>query len=417
MPQPQPSDTSDALQKLTIRDSCLESGREPSVALPLVSREDQIAGLLDSEGNDQSQASENSGQLHLSSPVNAEQRSNWDLVRSNEAASEVSSPPPPPPDTWDSLATRSLASLSELAFDAQAIDSLDWITEILRSYTCLDDFLAKAPKELMFWFFQQRKTFLSQKTMTKWSRDNLDDYILLPAQNGFVSRSECFFMSHFWLTQDHPDPDGECLRLLQAELRPQHWSYIWVDWTCIPQSPRTQAEETYFLRSLGTMPGIVRNCAFIWFYPPFEARLWILFEIAEFTLTSIVEFEATPDIREFKDHIRQMVDTSVRSVLDKYGYKCTHNRDKAFLTSWLEILILLRRLSVEIDDIRRIMDHLTWFQTTQVIIVKAPGAVFELCKFQGTFILNGERYKFTPFPKWVSSPIINHDTFPFVKGY
>ena len=192
--------------------------------------------------------------------------------------------------------------------------------------------------------------------MTKWSRDVLDNYVLLPATPGFVSRRECFFVSHFWRTQEHPDPDGVYLRLHQAELQPQHWSYIWVDWTCIPQSPHSQAEEAYFLRSLETMSGIIRNCGFAWFYPPFEARMWILYEVTEFALTSSEDFEATPDIREFKDHVQEMVQTSVRSVLDKYSYRCTYDRDKAFLTSWLEILVLLTKLRIGIVDIRRLMD-------------------------------------------------------------
>jgi len=321
------------------------------------------------------------------------------------AVSEVSSSAPPPSVTWDSLVIRSIEASEVLARDVQGINKRI-VIEALQGYTCLDDFFCKAPNFMMFWFFQRRDAFLSQESMTKWSRNVLNDYVLLPAANGFVNRNECFFVSHFWRTQDHPDPDGECLRLLQAELQPQHWSYIWVDWTCIPQSPRSQAEEAYFIRSLETMSGIIRNCGFIWFYPPFEARMWILYEIAEYALTSSGNFEATPDIREFKDHVQEMVQTSVRSVLDKYSYRCTHDRDKAFLTSWLEILVLLNRLPIGIVDIRRLMDNMTWFPMTEAILVRTADAIWELSKFQGTLIRNGERYTFTPFPEWVSSPII-----------
>ena len=278
----------------------------------------------------------------------------------------------------------------------------------LQDCTCLDDYLCKAPRFgfLMFWFFQRRDAFLSQKTMTKWNRNVLDDYVLLPATYGFVSRKECFFVSHFWRTQDHPDPDGEYLRLLQAELQPQHWSYIWSDWTCMPQSPRSQVEEAYFLRSLETMSGIIRNCGFVWFYPPFEARMWILYEVAEYTLTSSDNWEATLDIKQFKDHVQEMLQTSVRSVLAKYSYRCTHERDKAFLTSWLEILVLLKRLPIGIVDIRRLMDHITWSLVTGEIYLRTPDAILQLNRFQGTFMRNGETYTFTPFTQWVKSPLI-----------
>lgn len=280
------------------------------------------------------------------------------------------------------------------------------VIECLRRYSCVDDFLYEAPNSLMFWFFQRRDAFQLQGKMKKWSRDVLDDYVLLSTAPGFVRRNDCFFVSHFWRTQDHPDPDGECLRLLQAELQTQHWSYIWVDWSCMPQGPRSQAEEAYFIRSMETMSGLIRNCAFIWFYPPFEPRMWILYEVAQFALTSIGDLPATPDMRAFRDHIQEMVQTSVRSVLDKYSYKCTHDRDEAFLTSWLEVLVLLTRLRIGIFGIRELMDHMTWHSMANGICAFTADGVLELRKFQGTLIRGRECYTFTPFPKWVSLPII-----------
>jgi hypothetical protein len=135
--------------------------------------------------------------------------------------------------------------------------------------------------------------------MKKWSRDVLDDYVLLPASPGFVMRRDCFFVSHFWRTQDHPDLDGEYLHLHQAELESQTWSYIWVDWTCMPQSPRLLPEEAYFHRYLQTMSGIIRNCSFTYFYPPFEPRLWILYEITEYVLTCSGGIGIISDIEPF----------------------------------------------------------------------------------------------------------------------
>jgi hypothetical protein len=125
----------------------------------------------------------------------------------------------------------------------------------------------------MIWFFQRRSAFMSQTRMKKWSRDESDDYVLFPALNGFVTRGECLFVSHFWRTNDHPDPDGEYLRLHQAELESQAWSYIWVDWTCMPQGQRSVPEDAYFHRCLQKMSCIIRNRGFMYFYPPFEPGL------------------------------------------------------------------------------------------------------------------------------------------------
>lgn len=256
----------------------------------------------------------------------------------------------------------------------------------------------------MFWFFQRRGAFLSQKTMQKWSRDRLDDYVLLPATNGFVNRKDCFFVSHFWLSKDDPDPSGKYLRLTQDELRQQTWSYIWLDWTCAPQHPRSQIEEAYFRRTLQTMSGIIRNSGFMWFYPPFEPRLWILYEVAEYTLTCSREVEVTEDIREFAEHVKEMLRVGVRSTLAKYGYRCTYDRDMEFLTSWLEVLVLLRTLDLDIDLVRRLLDNLTWFPTSQAIEFQTTKGTAELCRYEGTFKFHGsgELHRFTPFPKWVS---------------
>jgi hypothetical protein len=176
---------------------------------------------------------------------------------------------------------------------------------MLQQYHSLDNFLQDG-RHLMFWFFQQRSAFMSQNRIKEWSPDELDDYVLLPASPGFVMRQDCFFVSHFWHAQDHPDPDGEYLRRHQAELESNTWSYIWIDWTCMPQGPRSEPEEAYFSRCLWTMSGIIRNCGFIYFYPPFDARLWILYEITEYVLTCIGDIAMTSDIKPYLQHIDEM---------------------------------------------------------------------------------------------------------------
>ncbi|KAI1165717.1 hypothetical protein F5B18DRAFT_144794 [Nemania serpens] len=308
-------------------------------------------------------------------------------MASSEGVSTCALPP------FLSLLRRSLAAWGSLQNEYRVASG------ILQTYTDLDDFMCE--KSAMFWFFQQREAFLSQKTMTKWNRNRLDQYILLPSFPGFVTRGECFFLSHFWQTKAHPDPDSTYLRLHQNELRLQPWSYIWVDWTCIPQYPRSQPEELYFLRALKTMPGIIRNCGFTWLYPPFEARLWILFEIAEYTLTCDDDLAPTSDIAEYKEHIEEMIEVGVQPTLNRHGYRCTFDRDKEFLTSCLEVLVLLRRLGIDVGEVRRVMDHLTWPVGIHTIMCNiAARGLLRLRLYEGIFILDGERYTFTPFPNW-----------------
>jgi hypothetical protein len=308
------------------------------------------------------------------------------------------SPPMPHHVAWSSLVRRSIAAWDDLA-TIEVTPHKNLPRSMLERCHSLDDFLLQAGDVFMIWFFQRRSAFMSQKRMKKWSRDDLDDYVLLPASPGFVTRLDCFFVSHFWRTQNNPDPDGEYLRLHQAELESQTWSYIWVDWTCMPQSPRSPQEQGYFHRGLQTMSGLIRNCGFMYFYPPFEPRLWILYEIAEFRLTSSGGIAITSDIEPFLKHIDEMIEKGVQTTLAKYNYRCSYDRDRQYLTSWLELLVLLQT-HFDIDGIRAIMDQMTWLPTVRTLIYYP---VVELKRYEGTLVVNGEMHTFTPFPQWVSA--------------
>ncbi|KAM7219446.1 hypothetical protein V8F06_005180 [Rhypophila decipiens] len=304
---------------------------------------------------------------------------------------------PPQDDAWNSLVTRSMA----------AWDPLDRTKRIdekssLGSCSNLDDFLRGA-SAWMFWFFQTREAFLSQKTMTKWSRDNLDSYVLLPATRGYyANRLNSFFVSHFWHSPTDPDPGGKYLRLLQNDLRQQEWQFIWVDWTCAPQEPRTKEEDDYFTRTLETMPALIRNTGFIWHYPPFEPQLWILYEVAEFQLTSDQDhhMEAFEDMENFAVHVKEMLKYGVQPTLEKHNYRCSYARDKDFITSWLELLVLLRSLEFDIDLVRKFMDNLTWLPGTGKMVWVTTRGTVELRKFKGTLTVDGHQHRFTPFPQW-----------------
>ena len=69
----------------------------------------------------------------------------------------------------------------------------------------------------------------------------------------------------------------------------------------------------------------------------------------------------TSDIEPFLKHIDEMPKTGVQATLEKHKHRCSYDRDRQYLTSWLELLVLLQRSHFSIDMIRQMMDHMTWF--------------------------------------------------------
>ncbi|KAK7180530.1 hypothetical protein DPSP01_006090 [Paraphaeosphaeria sporulosa] len=302
--------------------------------------------------------------------------------------------------TWHSLVSRSIKAWDSLHLSALATKPQP--AAILHMCTTLDDFLDQSSGVgLHFWFVQLRSAFLRQSKIPKWSRDRLNEYVLLPASPGFVSRHDVFFASHYWTRPDDPDPDRTYLQFVQHELAQQQWSYIWVDWTCAPQAPRTPSEEKYFGKALGMMSGLIRNCGFMYYYEGWRPRLWVLYEIAEYLLTATDSYGAeTEDIQVFAQHVCEMKEGSVKDLIEKYGYACEVPGDRVFLLAWLEFLVLLHKLRLGLVKIRSIMDLLTWQPTVEAHKFAMPGGWLELRKFEGVLVYRGHEYCFTPFPHW-----------------
>jgi hypothetical protein len=78
-----------------------------------------------------------------------------------------------------------------------------------------------------------------------------------------------------------------------------------------------------------------------------------------------------------------MVKTSVQAILAKHGYRCSDERDRQYLTSWLELLVFLKRLRFDIDFTRNIIDYIIWFHVTGT--QSYPGV--ELNRFEGTLVV------------------------------
>jgi len=259
----------------------------------------------------------------------------------------------------------------------------------LRSYHSLEEVL----KRRGYWFFHLREPFLQQKVFLKWDPTRLDEYILLPISYGFVNKQDCFFVSHYWLTKEHPDPHAVDLVQIQQDLQTQEWSYVWVDWTCVPQVPRTELQQKYFNRMLQYIPMLVRDCGFEWRFPAFEPRGWILYEVAEHVL-STNRFTWTDDNRPFIQHVLQMLKDGVRPVVEKYGYQCTQKEDFDLLVGFLELLILLAKILPHNITARRVIRDI--INEPYVGSVTDYDTGIEIDKAKGVISYQGKTYRFTP---------------------
>jgi len=295
---------------------------------------------------------------------------------------------------FQSLINRSIAAWQAINYvgperGEERIAAINVIAGRLRSLHSFEEVLSRRG----FWFFQLRESFMRQKVLLKWDPTRLDEYILLPIIYGFVNKRDCFFVSHYWLTTEHPDPQAVDLVQIQQDLKDEEWSYVWVDWTCVPQLPRTEPQQVYFNRMLQYIKILVRDCGFAWRFPAFEPRGWILHEVAEYVLNQ-KNYTVTDDIRPFIHHITQMITDGVQPVIEKYGYKCTKQGDFNLVVGWLELSVLLfKLLHNDVMARRRICDSLN---EPFVGSVTDYDTGINIDKANGVILYKGKTHRFTP---------------------
>jgi hypothetical protein len=93
-------------------------------------------------------------------------------------------------------------------------------------------------------------------------------------------RGDRIFLSHRWLTPIHPDPLGYQLALLRDRIDPE--ALYWVDFSCLPQKPRTDREETLFRDSMFMLPSLMFNMDFLILRcdgDGYFERAWCFFEL------------------------------------------------------------------------------------------------------------------------------------------
>lgn len=287
---------------------------------------------------------------------------------------------------------RSIAAWNSLNYVGVLTDKTITIDRHTQSLRRLNSMEALLENHLQFWFFQLRESFLQQKLMMKWDPTRLDDYILLPIDYGFANNEDCFFVSHYWHAREHPDPEGHDMRLFHEDLAQTEWSYIWVDWTCMPQAPRNKAQRAYFKKMLQCIPMLVRDCAFEWRFPAFEPRAWILFEVAEYILNHTT-WTTTEDIAPFICHVDEMVDEGVHAVITKYKYACTNGADMPVVVGWLELLVILAKVVPEAGRRQEIFDYIN---RGYVGTLHETVSGLKIDKAKGEITCNEKTYTFTP---------------------
>lgn len=65
-----------------------------------------------------------------------------------------------------------------------------------------------------------------------------------------------YFVSHSWQSPAHPDPRGEHLALLKRYAAREADAHFWIDYSCLPQKPRSAEDEAFFRRTLPRIASI-----------------------------------------------------------------------------------------------------------------------------------------------------------------
>lgn len=308
-------------------------------------------------------------------------------------------------DLFSALGNRSIAAWRVIANHKESPSGIEQAIEkhalILSGIHDLNELLSYDGPQ--FWFFQLGEVFISQDVFHKWDPDRLGDYILLPMEDGFVNRRDCIFLSHYWRTPQHPDPEGEDLAALQKKMGEGKWtsSYVWVDWTCVPQRERTEVQRQYFKQTLQTIAKLIRDCSFLWTFPQFEPRLWVLCELAEYA-ASRLQTPSLDDVQQFMKHLSDMTRAGVRPVLNRQRYKCTNQGDLEQVLAWLDILVALHKTVPSMRVRRHILDAVN-NPTVQTCLHLEVGVTVD--KGRGTITTDRKTYTFNPAPFAVSPTI------------
>jgi len=101
-----------------------------------------------------------------------------------------------------------------------------------------------------------------------------------------------FFVSHRWLSREHPDPEGEHLMLLRQHAKYHQEAFYWIDYSCLPQEPRGPREEEFFKQTLPKIASIQsKSSTIVIGEDDYHRRMWCYLEHFTGVLFSQIHFE------------------------------------------------------------------------------------------------------------------------------
>jgi hypothetical protein len=126
-----------------------------------------------------------------------------------------------------------------------------------------------------------RQYFIDFDSFTR-CQDVPDRYLSL------VSSGPVCFISHRWESLSHPDPKGNQFQIVKDFIRDNEPELIWYDFSCMPQQPRTAAQETAFRDSLRDLNSLVMMSQFVSIITEdYISRAWCYYEWIVSTLLPV----------------------------------------------------------------------------------------------------------------------------------
>jgi hypothetical protein len=155
------------------------------------------------------------------------------------------------------------------------------------------------------------------------------------------SSARLVFVSHRWITPEHPDPDGTQLRELQRRLKTiseEDKSFkealVFYDYSSMLQRPRTAQEEALFHRDLDALRRLSQQADKVLIlsegYVDYKSRGWCFFEFIVVKRKTVHLFDDQGHIRDdlgvLSGLMAEPSDLGVRGIVtsEKLDYKMNH---------------------------------------------------------------------------------------------
>jgi hypothetical protein len=175
------------------------------------------------------------------------------------------------------------------------------------------------PFDIRSFVDQEKKRVRSEQEDANFS-DELTDVYFIPARTLLACKQvfpvfdrsqlvkdpqgRTFFVSHPWLTKEHPDPEGKHLALIQRHASRQNQdAFYWIDYSCLPQPPRNAEDEEFFKQTLPKISTIQSKGATVAIVEgDYNNRMWCYMEHFTGVLFSQTHFEGLSGIEYIGAH-------------------------------------------------------------------------------------------------------------------